>query len=498
MASKKTYKIQWSLFLPMMLLIGGIVGILMAYMFVHEKDIKRKNIELQLKNISTTLCKAYEMGQDLQEVVDFIDLYNDNTTLDELRITVYNAEGDMIASSGIPMMLEDDQHNLVPEIQTIRNDSSLFETTSVRPSFVDQKEMMVNAMTSNDGNISIIAATPYNVTVRNALAFDPHVWFIVGMLLVVTAAGSFYYVWLVSRNAYDLKLFALRAATSEVPEISDLTFGKGILGDISRQIAKLYIDKDAALKRELQEHQVAMNAVQERERVKRQMTNNINHELKTPVGIIKGYLDTINSDPEMPESLRTSFLQKAQAHADRLTQLLKDVGSITRLEEGSDKVELTDFDFHDLVTSLATDIAASQLAGSMEFSYNIPTGCIIRANYTLLSNALLNLVRNAANYSKGTRMTLSLLHNLDHAYEFTFADDGVGVGEIHLPRLFEHFYRVDEGRARKSGGTGLGLPIVKSTFAAIGGSIRVKNAEPHGLEFIFTIPKPYIQHEPTD
>ena len=484
----------------MMLLIGGIVGILMAYMFFHEKEIKRKNLELQLKNISTTICKSYESGLDLQNVVDFIDLYNDNTIFDDLRISVYNVNGDMIASSGIPLMMVDDQQNLVPELQTIRNNDSLFQISSVRPSFVDHKEMMVNAMTSNDGYISIIAATPYNVTVRNALAVDPTVWLIVGLLLIVTAAGCFYYVWLVSRNAYDLKLFAQRAATGKVPEISDLTFGKGILGDISRQIAKLYVDKDEALKRELHEHQVAMNAVQERERVKRQMTNNINHELKTPVGIIKGYLDTINSDPEMPESLRSSFLQKAQAHADRLTQLLKDVGSITRLEEGSDKVELTDFDFHDLVATLDTDITASQLNGSMQFHYNVPKGCIIRANYTLLSNALMNLVRNAANYSKGTRITLSLLHNLDNAYEFSFADDGIGVDEIHLPRLFEHFYRVDEGRARKSGGTGLGLPIVKSTFAAIGGSIRVKNATPHGLEFIFTIPKPnsFTQNEPTD
>ena len=125
----------------------------------------------------------------------------------------------------------------------------------------------------------------------------------------------------------------------------------------------------------------------------------------------------------------------------------------------------------------------------MEFTYNIPADCWVQANYNLVMNAMMNLVRNAAAYSKGTRISLNLIDHSEVDYTFSFADNGKGVAEEHLPHLFERFYRVDEGRARKSGGTGLGLPIVQITFNTLGGSISVRNAKPHGLEFIFTLPK---------
>ena len=125
----------------------------------------------------------------------------------------------------------------------------------------------------------------------------------------------------------------------------------------------------------------------------------------------------------------------------------------------------------------------------MTFVWDIPFDTRILGNYTLLNNAIMNLVRNSAKYSKGTTISLKRIGEDANTYTFSFADDGTGVGEEHLDHLFDRFYRVDEGRARKSGGTGLGLPIVKSTFEAIGGSVIVRNAIPHGLEFVFTLKK---------
>ncbi|MDE6367533.1 MAG: HAMP domain-containing histidine kinase, partial [Muribaculaceae bacterium] len=142
-----------------------------------------------------------------------------------------------------------------------------------------------------------------------------------------------------------------------------------------------------------------------------------------------------------------------------------------------------------LIYNVANDLEVSDINGSMEFDWQIPFDTYVRGNYTLLNNAVMNLVRNAAKYSKGTRMQLRLTGRTDKEYTFSFADDGTGVGEEHIPHLFDRFYRVDEGRARKSGGTGLGLPIVKSTFTALGGDIYVRNIKPHGLEFVFTLPK---------
>ncbi|MDE6427945.1 MAG: hypothetical protein K2K59_03235, partial [Muribaculaceae bacterium] len=104
---------QWRLFLPLTLLIWLIMGLLVVYMVRHEKQVKRENLELQLRNVNTTIIKAYEEGRDLQQVVEFIDDYNDNTTLDALRISVYDSDNKLIASAGVPLVIENPQHNLI-------------------------------------------------------------------------------------------------------------------------------------------------------------------------------------------------------------------------------------------------------------------------------------------------------------------------------------------------------------------------------------------------
>ena len=111
-------------------------------------------------------------------------------------------------------------------------------------------------------------------------------------------------------------------------------------------------------------------------------------------------------------------------------------------------------------------------------------------NRGLLSAMLMNLIKNAVFYSRGTEIVIKCISTGEHSYTFIFYDDGVGVPAESLPHLFERFYRVDTGRSRRNGGTGLGLPIVKSTINALGGSITVANRETGGLQFTFTLRRP--------
>lgn len=111
-------------------------------------------------------------------------------------------------------------------------------------------------------------------------------------------------------------------------------FSHDELGDISREIVKIYRAMEKAMEQSKREHEVAMYAVEEKSRIKRQLTNNINHEIKTPVGVIRGYLDTVLSSPEMDDRTRTQFLLRAQSNVTRLCSLLSDVSTMTRLEEG--------------------------------------------------------------------------------------------------------------------------------------------------------------------
>ena len=125
----------------------------------------------------------------------------------------------------------------------------------------------------------------------------------------------------------------------------------------------------------------------------------------------------------------------------------------------------------------------------MTFTYDIPLGCKVQANGSLLSAMIDNIVKNAVSYSKGTNIHLSLAGETDTHYIFRIADNGVGVKPEALPRLFERFYRGDSGRSRKTGGTGLGLSIVYSTVTALGGEIKAENAVGGGLAFTYTLLK---------
>lgn len=462
------------------------IGMLVWYTISNEQDVRRSIHENQLRNVNATVLDAYEHGQDLQTVLDFIADYNGNTLLNDLSITVYNENDEPIAGIGQLILIEDTDHKAIPELDLADERG---EATNVRPNLISKTESMFSLMTSNDGEIRSLASVPYTPSFVHALGYNTAIWVLVIVMALTATVLTWIFSAKVTRSMTTLHEFARRAAEDRDIDLNSIHFSHDEIGDVTREIIRLYVNKDHATKRMEHEHQVALRANEEKARVKRQTANNLNHEIKTPVGVIKGYIDTILSDPEMPAELRNNFLRKAQEHTDRLTQLLKDVSSITRLEEGASQVEVTDFDFHDLVYAIANDLEVSDIGGNLAFEWDIPFDTNICGNYTLLNNAIINLVRNAAKYSKGTKMTLSIVGEDEKFYTFRFSDDGTGVGEEHIAHLFDRFYRIDEGRARKSGGTGLGLPIVKSTFAALGGEIIVRNAQPHGLEFIFTLPK---------
>lgn len=312
-------------------------------------------------------------------------------------------------------------------------------------------------------------------------------WIMLAIAIVLTIIG-YYSTRHFGRNISMLRTFAERAATS--PDfIPSADYPHDELGEISRQIVHIYQERLQAMKRLKQEHNVAMHAMEEKDRVKRQLTNNINHELKTPIGVIKGYLDTIVDNPDMDPKSRQHFIVKAQEHANRLVQLVADVTAISRLQEGRAAINLEELDYHDVVYTVASDVVDSGTIGNLQFENGVEPGTHVMGNYNLLTGMLMNLVRNAVAYSKGTECGVRVTGEDEEYYYFEFYDNGTGVGEEHLEHLFERFYRIDTGRSRKVGGTGLGLPIVQNTIEAHGGQIKALNAETGGLVFAYSLPK---------
>ncbi|MDE7396379.1 MAG: HAMP domain-containing histidine kinase [Muribaculum sp.] len=479
MTDKSISRLHWKLYFPLVGLLWLIIGITIFYFVSHEKQRQRENLENRLLNVNNTVIDAYERDLDLQNTVEFIRLFTDNTTLAPLRITVYDNDGNMVADNPAATIdIYDSEGHPYPELLELVDENN---STTVIDMKYDDIVNMVCSKTSADGRIHSFAALPYEGEVLVFLGIDPMVWVVVVLLGVLISVIAYFGVRAVCRNVYALRDFAQAIASDSVPENIDLwNFSNDELGDVSRNLLSLYQEK--------------MHAEQEKLHHERQISMNVSHELNTPVGIIKGYIDTVISDENMPDEVRHTFLIRIQQNADRLANLVKDVRLVMRLSETDSTLQCSAVDFGQLLSQLSEDVVQGHIADGMTFTYNLPEPCYVNGHESLLNNAILNLVYNAVKYSGGTTMSLDWVEEKGGRHVFTFTDNGVGVDEKHIGRLFDLFYRVDVGRSRKTGGSGLGLPLVMKIIKSMGGDIKVENAAGGGLKFTFTLPVACTQH----
>ena len=229
---------------------------------------------------------------------------------------------------------------------------------------------------------------------------------------------------------------------------------------------------------------------EERARLKRQLTQNVAHELKTPVSSIQGYLETIISNPNIsPENMRT-FLERSYAQSNRLTLLLRDISVLTRMDEAPGMVEKETVNLSRIVENILNEVALGLEEKQIRVVNLMPHDLILTGSSSLLYSIFRNLTDNAIAYAGvGVQVTINCFREDEKFYYFSFSDTGIGVPEEHLNRLFERFYRVDKGRSRKIGGTGLGLSIVKNGVNFHKGQISAKSSPGKGVTFFFTLKK---------
>ena len=473
-----------------------------AYQYQREREYKIELLNTKLQDYNSRLYEQLE-NQPLDS--EIIDGYINNHILEDLRVTLIDAQGNVVYDSYPSHNNQMENHLNRPEVQKAIKHGNGYDVR--RTSETTGVPYFYSATHYKD--YIVRSALPYNVSLINNLQADPHyLWFtvIVTLLLMII----FYkFTNKLGTSISQLREFAMRADRNEPIEMAmQSAFPHNELGEISQHIIQiykrlhetkeaLYIEREKLITHlqisheglgiftkdkkeilvnnlftqysnlisdsnletteevfaisELQEiihfinkngrtfiveciifqdasFEISINDVTQEEeqvRLKRQLTQNIAHELKTPVSSIQGYLETIVSNENIPRE-----------------------------------------------------------------KINVKKSIQIKGNYSLLYSIFRNLMDNAIAYAgSNIQININCFREDENFYYFSFADTGIGVSPEHLNRLFERFYRVDKGRSRKVGGTGLGLAIVKNAVIIHGGSISAKNNQGGGLEFVFTLAK---------
>lgn len=276
---------------------------------------------------------------------------------------------------------------------------------------------------------------------------------------------------------------------------------------LSEKIRQTFLSKEIPDKQNLLEEIDSIGQLNDRvdllidarEKEKRQFENldsyrkeylgNVSHELKTPIFNIQGYIDTLLNGGLHDPEINVDYLQRAEKGVDRLINIIDDLETITQLESGDMHLEMDKFDIaalcKDIYSQLELNAAKRNITLALAKKYDKPI--LVVADKFRIRQVLVNLITNSIKYGLENGKTLITISNYNNDVIIKVSDDGAGIEEKHLPRLFERFYRIDKGRSREQGGTGLGLAIVKHILEAHHKSISVESKIGVGTTFTFSL-----------
>ena len=463
-----------------LLLTGALLcmmGCFVVFQHFREAQFKVELLNARLQMINADIINEVRNGSPLVEAV-----HKQRFPVEGLRISIFDYSGKMIYDSeGLSNPYPQVNINK-PELKGAFKDGEGY--AKARKNDEDGAVYFYSAK-AGDG-IVVRSAVPDSSSKGDALKADmTYFWFMLAVTLVIMAGG----LWATRRLGYTitrLNRFARRAEKGE--RIYDIeSFPNDELGNIARYIVGLYSHLQNAIIERDEQHNLALHEEKEKIRIKKQLTNNINHELKTPLASIQVCLETLMAHPALPVEKRNDFIARCYANSERLKLLLEDVATLTRLDDGSNMIEIAMTDLCHVIRDTVYQKEPDIEQAGMKAVVDIPDSIMLRGNELLLGMLFANLLTNAIKYSSGTKIEILYTGESDGVHHFIFRDDGVGVPEDALEHIFERFFRVDKGRSRKLGGTGLGLSVVRNSARFHGGDITARNVKPHGLEFSLSI-----------
>ena len=448
------------------------------FQYTREKQYKSDFLNAQLQLYNTTLLQTIENAPSFEEYVNTHTL-----PFEDLRISIISLDGTVIYDNMLPVDSLDN-HSQRPEVADALKKGEGHNIERLSAS--DGREYFYSATRGKE--FVVRTAIPQSEALKELLKTD---WTFMGTMMSISLVMSilaYFATRRLGKNIERLNRFAAKAEKGESFDEEE-PFPNDELGSISNHIVRLYSQWQQTIKDRDIAHEARLREEQEKIRIKRQLTNNINHELKTPVASIQVCLETLLSGISLSEEKRQELIERCYTNNERLRRLLGDVSLITRMEDGSQLIGKEPVDINNIINEIAAELEIMPEEERFTLHTDFNEQVIIDGNQSLIGSIFRNLTENAIAYSGGKNIYISLIENNETLCKITFEDDGCGVEEKQLPRLFERFYRVDKGRSRQMGGTGLGLAIVKHAVQFHGGNINVSNRTGGGLRFEFTLRK---------
>ena len=461
MAGRIRLSFQMRVFLTVQTLCWLLVGVFMVLQYHREKEFKASLLDARLQMHNERIIEDIREGQHIEDIVARI-----GTPVEDLRVTLIDRDGNVLYDNNKHISFPSTNHNDRPEIKEARATGAGHAVERLSAS--DDVHYFYSAQLGEDG-IVVRSAAPYTHPLADFLKADSTLLWIMAALTLVMSFAVFLSTRTISLSIKRLNRFAEKAERGE-QIFNDEAFPNDELGSIASNIVQLYVQRD-------EQHRKALRLEQDKIRLKKQLTNNINHELKTPVASILLCLDLLDDHPELETEKKQGFMEKIRVNARRLNALLKDVSTITRMDEGTNQIKKEDTDLTALIREIVDE---ERLRTDMTISLDIPQ-LTIYGNRILLESIFRNLIDNAIAYSGASEMKIVA----DKDGNFTISDNGCGIASEHLPHIFERFYRVDKGRSRAVGGTGLGRSIVRNAVAIHGGDIKAESES--GLTYTFQL-----------
>jgi len=290
---------------------------------------------------------------------------------------------------------------------------------------------------------------------------------------------------------YALEKFIYRKVKLIYKNIHSLKAPKGSISDKVKLNEDIFHEVEQEVIEWTKDKSLEIEQLKNLESYRKEFLANVSHELKTPVFNIQGYIETLIDGGLLDKEINLNYLNKASKNVDRLNAIINDLEMITLIEDGKLNLEKTKFDIHELTKDVfdITEMRADLKGINLTFKEDCDKPFFVVGDRGRIRQVLINLVNNSIKYGKEEGKTQVGFYDMSENILTDVSDDGIGIAESHLPRLYERFYRVDKSRSREQGGTGLGLSIVKHIIEAHNQTINVRSTEGVGSTFGFTLQK---------